>query len=194
MIQKLSADFSAELKAKQDAYDVSNIHVKAATRELAEQRKRIDFWKQQHGDFDRVLQRVRNVEKALSNEDVDWTGRTEANGNVVKPGSGNPAFVHRGSQSATSALDNKDFSQNLEAEPPIPTTDSLSNLIKMRRMKMFQDRIEKVLRDRVQSLQGSSAEKEYQGKRIVALCTGLPIDKVEQVCVFIVPYTSPRLT
>ena len=59
---------------------------------------------------------------------------------------------------------------------------------------MFQDRIEKVLRDRVQSLQGSSAEKEYQGKRIVALCTGLPIDKVEQVCVFIVLHTSPRLT
>ena len=63
MIQKLSADFSAELKAKQDAYDVSNIHVKAATRELAEQRKQIDFWKQQHGDFDRVLQRVRTLKR-----------------------------------------------------------------------------------------------------------------------------------
>lgn len=34
---------------------------------------------------------------------------------------------------------------------------------------------------RLKSLQGASAEKEYQCKKIVSHCTGIPIDKVEDV-------------
>lgn len=34
---------------------------------------------------------------------------------------------------------------------------------------------------RLRSLQGASADKEYQCKKVVALCTGIPIDKVEDM-------------
>lgn len=37
------------------------------------------------------------------------------------------------------------------------------------------------MEERLKSLQGASAEKEYQCKRIVALCTGIPIEKVEDM-------------
>ena len=37
------------------------------------------------------------------------------------------------------------------------------------------------MRAGLQSLLGATAEKEFQCKKIVALCTGLPIDKVEDV-------------
>ena len=180
MIQNLSNEFAAEIKSKQDAFDVTNAHVRAATRELAEQRKQIDIWKQKTGELDQVLQRIRNIVKAMKAEDeVDWTGRTEANGTPA--GVENPAFVNRGPQSTAIRAETADFSSIKEAELPLPESDSLAGLIRMRRMKLFQNRIEKLLQSRLQSLQGASAEKEYQSKRIVALCTGIPIDKVEDV-------------
>jgi len=33
----------------------------------------------------------------------------------------------------------------------------------------------------LKSLQGVSAEKEFQCKKIVALCTGVPVDKIEDM-------------
>ncbi|KAL5492522.1 SWI6 [Sanghuangporus weigelae] len=181
MIQNLSAEFAAEIKSKQDAFDVTNAHVRAATRELAEQRKQIEFWKQRRGELDQVLQRIRNTEKALKAEDhVDWTGRTEANGKSAGP-EVHRAFAYRGPQSTLTGMGPLDLSNVPDSEPPLPETDSLANLIKMRRMKLYEDRIAKLLQDRLQSLQGASAEKEYQSKRIVAMCTGIPVDKVEDM-------------
>jgi regulatory protein SWI6 len=54
-------------------------------------------------------------------------------------------------------------------------------LIRLRRLKMWHLRTEELIEERLQNLQGASAEKEYQCKRIVSLCTGIPIDKVEEV-------------
>jgi len=48
-------------------------------------------------------------------------------------------------------------------------------------MKIWHQRIEQSLSDRLSNLQTMNAEKEYQCKKIVALCTGIPIDKVEDV-------------
>jgi len=46
-------------------------------------------------------------------------------------------------------------------------------------------RVEELVKARLKGLQGATAEKEYQCKKIVALCTGLPIDKVEDVSVLV---------
>ena len=184
MIQNLSAEFATEIKSKQDAFDVTNAHVRAATRELAEQRKQIDLWKQRRGELDQVLQRIRNTDKAIKAEDsVDWTGRTNANGHPAGPDV-HRAFAYRGPQSTLTGVGPLDLSNGPESEPPLPEKDSLASLIKMRRMKLYEDRIAKLLQDRVQSLQGASTEKEYQSKRIVSLCTGIPIDKVEDVSAY----------
>lgn len=194
MIQKLSADFSAEIKSKQDAYDVANRHVRAATRELAEQRRQIEYWKQKKEELDQAEQRVRNIEKALAAEDeVDWTGRTDIAGAPV-PVSVNPAFAFRGLQSTMLTVDLAVLRGRAFEEPQIPSGDSLQTLIKLRRMKLFQDRIENILEDRLQSLHGASAEKEYQCKKIVALCTGISVDKIDDVSnpVFF-PLSSPKL-
>ena len=58
---------------------------------------------------------------------------------------------------------------------------SAATLVRLRRMKMWYARVEQLLETRMRSLQGASAEKEFQCKKIVALCTGVPIDKVEEV-------------
>ena len=177
MIQTLGNDFQAEIKTKQDALDVTQAHLRAATRELSEQRKQIQQWTQRCGEMDQVQQRIRNLEKALDDEDAfDWTGRTALDG--ADPG---PAFRVRGPASTMTGAGAVDLSFTLDAEPPVPAQDSVASLIKLRRMKMWHERTEWMMDARLRSLQGASAEKEFQCKKIVALCTGVPIDKVEEV-------------
>lgn len=182
MIQNLGAEFSAELKSKQDSLDVTQAHLRAATRELAEQRKQIQLWQSRCAELDQVHQRIRNLEKAIAEEDsFDWTGRTDLLGRDGRETAG-PAFQWRGpSSTMTGVADSMDISFSVEIEPPIPTTDSIASLIRLRRMNMWQLRMEELMEARLKSLQGASAEKEYQCKRIVALCTGTPVDKVEDV-------------
>lgn len=177
MIQNLSADFAAEIKTKQDNLDVTQAHLRAATRELSEQRKQIQVWQARCSELDQVTQRIRNVEHALVDEEkFDWTGRTELDGGDALEKAG-PAF-HRRGQNSTMFVD---VSFNVNAEPTLPTGDSVTSLIRLRRMKMWHVRMETLVRQRLESLRGASAEREFQCKKIVALCTGVPIDKVEEM-------------
>lgn len=88
-----------------------------------------------------------------------------------------PAF-HRRGQNSTMFVD---VSFNVNAEPTLPTGESVTSLIRLRRMKMWHVRMEALVRQRLESLRGASAEREFQCKKIVALCTGVPIDKVEEM-------------
>jgi regulatory protein SWI6 len=181
MIQNLSADFAAEIKTKQDNLDVTQAHLRAATRELSEQRKQIQAWQARCSELDQVTQRIRNVEHALVDEEkFDWTGRTELDGGDAM-GKAGPAF-HRRGQNSTMFVD---VSFNVNAEPTLPAGDSVTSLIRLRRMKMWHVRMEALVRQRLESLRGASAEREFQCKKIVALCTGVPVDKVEEVPEFL---------
>ena len=187
MIQNLSTEFQSEIKTKQDGLDVTQAHLRAATRELSEQRKQIQAWQARCSELDQINQRVRNVEKAVADEDqFDWTGRTDLEGNDARESVG-PAFQYRGTSSTMIGVGGSvDVSFSLDSEPPLPTTDSVASLIKLRRLRLWHMRMEELVKARLKSLQGASAEKEYQCKKIVALCTGLPIDKVEEVDIFLI--------
>ncbi len=182
MIQGLGNDFTAEVKSKQDALDVTQVHLRAATRELSEKRRQIQHWQARCGELDQTAQRVRNLERALVDEDgFDWTGRTELDGSDAGPSAG-PAFQIRGQGSTMSGLGGAvDIPTNLEVDPTVPTGDTAATLIRLRRQKMWYSRVEQLMETRMRSLQGASAEKEFQCKKIVALCTGVPIDRVEEV-------------
>jgi len=188
MIQTLSHEFQGEIKSKQDALDVTQAHLRAATRELAEQRKQIQTWQNRCEELDQTNQRVRNVQKALSEEDLfDWTGRTNLDGEDAR-GTAGPVFQYRGAASTMIGIGGTvDISFNVGLEPPLPAQDSVTTLIKLRRMKIWHIRMEELVKARLKGLQGATAEKEYQCKKIVALCTGLPIDKVEEVCGSLIP-------
>ncbi|TFK29653.1 transcription factor [Coprinopsis marcescibilis] len=182
MVQQLSTDFQSEIKSKQDSLDVTQAHLRAATRELSEQRKQIQTWQARCGDLDQLNQRIRNVEKAIAEEDnFDWTGRTDLDRRDGKR-TGGPAFQWRGVKSTLVGMGGSmDISFSVDSEPPLPTTDSVASLVKLRRLKLWQQRVEDLVMARLKGLQGASAEKEYQCKKIVALCTGISIDKVEEM-------------
>ena len=182
MIQGLSADFAAEIKTKQDNLDVTQAHLRAATRSLSEQRKQIQVWQAHCSELDQVMQRIRNVEHALVDEEkFDWTGRTDLEGRDAIESAG-AAFRRRGQNSTMAGLGGLvDVSFNFDVEPVLPVGDSAASLVRLRRMKMWHVRMEALVHQRLESLRGASAEREFQCKKIVALCTGAPIDKVEEV-------------
>ncbi|KAG7093689.1 hypothetical protein E1B28_007346 [Marasmius oreades] len=207
MIQGLSGEFQSEIKIKQDALDVTQAHLRAATRELSEQRKQIQSWQSKCAELELLGQRINNLEKAADEEDMwDWTGRSGAKiiprvgklsegerneernkgGDVdmdadasgeedeealppIVPLGVSPAFRYR------AALP----SFNVDPDPPIPTTNTAESLIRLRRIIMWQARMEELMEERLRGLRGASAEKEYMCRRIVSLCTGVPVDKVE---------------
>ncbi|TBU36067.1 hypothetical protein BD309DRAFT_976030 [Dichomitus squalens] len=74
-----------------------------------------------------------------------------------------------------------DVPANLDVDPTVPLGDSAATLVRLRRLKMWYSRVEQLMETRMRSLQGASAEKEFQCKKIVALCTGVPIDRVEEL-------------
>ena len=173
MIQGLGSDFATEAKSKQDALDVTQVHLRAATRELSEQRRQIQHWQARCGELDHTTQRVRNLERALSDEDAfDWTGRAEPSAQTQ---------TQTQTQSGPGGAVDMPMPTNLDVDPTVPLGDSAATLVRLRRMKMWYARVDQLLETRMRSLQGASAEKEFQCKKIVALCTGVPIDKVEEV-------------
>lgn len=184
MIQTLSSEFSVEVKSKQDSLDVTQAHLRAATRELSEQRKQIQAWQARCGELDQINQRLRNVQKALADEDqFDWTGRTDLSGEDARETAG-PSFALRGHNSTMIGVGGGvDVSFNVDPEPPLPNGDSVATLIRLRRMKTWYVRVEELVKGRLGGLRGASAEKEFMCKKIVALCTGIPVDKVEEVSV-----------
>lgn len=178
MVSSLSTDFQAELKVKQDALDKSSAHLRAATRELAEQRRQIQLWQTKCGELDQTKHRIRNLQRALQDEQTDdWRGRTDADEVTGVELQYKKAFQARAKEPGLMdvVVDAKEW--------PIPGDDgeySTANMAKLRRMKVWLQRSEAVLEERLKSLQGASALKEWQCRKIVALCTGTPIDKVDE--------------
>lgn len=186
MINDLSTEFQAELKSKQDVLASVQAKLRASTRTLADRRRQIQTWQFKCGELDQVQQRIRNIERALALEDrVDWTGRTAVDGEPMTKG----PFAYRGPESTLVGVGFDDMSTNsLEFEPPIPEENNRDSLIKMRRMKLWLSRTGETMRSRLRELQGASAEKEFQCKKIVSLCTGVPIEQVEQVLIIMTRY------
>lgn len=208
MIQSLTADFHAEIKSKQDSLDVAQAHLRAATRELADQRRHIAAAQSRLAALDQARQRARNVARAIKDEaSFDWTGRTEVGGAPAHVSRG-VAFQYRGPTSTLAAdsggatedgaatapgTDNAipgegptslDINpSSLDVDPPIPPpgNDTLATLVRLRRLKMWHTRIEELVKERMDATRGAGAEKEFQCKKIVSLCTGVPVDRVESV-------------
>lgn len=204
MIHGLSTDFAAEIKTKQETLDVTQAHLRAATRELAEQRRQIQTWQGKCGELDLASQRIRNLEKALAEDETfDWSGRSAGPLSSLPPasqsipGAGPSSTIPNGVPASglpkQGELDTKppiDISFNLDSDLPVPMDDSSESLIKLRRMKLWHERMERILEERLRKLQGASAEKEFQCKKIIALCTGVPINEIEGVSLFFLVLSS----
>jgi uncharacterized protein YhaN len=186
LIKGLSDEFAGEIKDKQEALEKAQQRLKTSTRQLADQRRQIQTWQARCNNLEETQQRIRNIKRAIAEEEeFDWTGRTEWDGTPATVETAGPAFEHKGINSTLAVLDPASLEtaiNNLEPDPTMPTTDSPASLIKLRRMLLWHQRMDKLLDDRLAAMQGLSAEKELQCRKVIALATGFPIDEVDQVC------------
>jgi regulatory protein SWI6 len=185
LIQNLSGEFNAEIKTRQDALDVTQAHLRAATRELAEQRKQIALWQARCSEADQAAHQLANLERAAAAEDgFDWSGRGDLDGHDARLGAPDALRWTRfapGVPAAPTYPPPVDAGAGDEADIPLPQGADVATLVRLRRMKIWSARVEALLEERARRLQGADLVKEFQCRKIVALCTGHPVDKVEQV-------------
>jgi regulatory protein SWI6 len=178
----LSAEFSSEIKTKQDTLDVTQAHLRAATRELSEQRRQIQLWQSKCTEMDQLGQRARNLRKVLDDEEkFDWTGRTDLDGKDARDTAGPSFRALRESRASPLPSSFLEPAAEFETDPPLPEENTAASLIRLRRLRLWHLRMETLLNERLKSLQGANLVKESQCKKIVALCAGIPVDKVEDV-------------
>ena len=116
------------------------------------------------------MQRTRNLEKALADEEyADWRSQKDDTDPNANP-------------TATATTIAPNALPPAEGLPvPLPSENSASSLTQLRRIRQWQRRVDSLINSRMETLKGASAEKEFQCKKIVAMCTGVHIDKVEDV-------------
>ena len=102
----------------------------------------------------------------------------QSQANPAEGGTINPALTFGNGEAVE-----EDPTQSLGVLPdaPLPRDSSIQTLIKLKRMKMWHARIETLMRQQLKVLKNASAEKEMQYRKVVAECTGYPIDKVDEV-------------
>lgn len=183
IFETISETFSNEMLQKQTKLNATEASVRHATRALADKRQQVQRAQTALGEMEQMQQRSENVRRAVETvSGDDWTGRTllAQMGEMDLP----PAFRPVGPSVAAQA-------QQLAAavhgeEIPVPERGEENALVKLRQLALWEDRIAQVLEDRIQSLQGESAEKAVNYRRIVGHCTKVPIDKVDGVsCLFL---------
>lgn len=141
--------------AKQTKLNATEASVRHATRALADKRGQVQRAQAALSEMEQVDQRAENVRKAMG-LDLDWAG---------------------GASTSASA------SASTEAAVPVedPPRGSEGALVKLRRLAMWEDRVSGLLEERIRSLQGESTDKAVKYRRLVSLCTKVPLDKVDGV-------------
>jgi hypothetical protein len=123
-------------------------------------------------------QRIQNLERALEEEDsFDWTGRTEVDGKPASQLAG-PGFTYRGPGSTLTNLP-AGISIEFDTDPPAPNGDNGTSLVHLLRLQSWYERVEGLLKQRIERLEGGSADLEGKLQRILADCCGVPVEEVD---------------
>ena len=207
MIQELSVQMANSKKAQETRYTETKLKLIAVTRQLTEHRKHVEESKAKSEELDQVNLRIRNLEQSASYPDVfDWTGRTndlnapdlafvrrgpgsllkdelphphrQSQADLAEGGTVNPALTF-GNGGAVEGEPIQSLSSLLAA--PLPRDPNIQTLVKMKRMKLWHARIEALMQQQLRVLRNASAEKDMQYRQVVAACTGIPNDKVDEV-------------
>jgi hypothetical protein len=170
IFETINETFTNEMLAKQTKLNATEASVRHATRALADKRQQVQRAQAALSEMEQVGQRVENVKRALGAaiSDLEWTGRTMLANEMQPPPSFRLGEVgHAGDVGGE--------------EIPLPERGEEGALVRLRRIAMWEDRVADVLEDRMRALQGESADKAVKYRRLVSLCTKVPVDKVDGV-------------
>ncbi|GAA6001156.1 uncharacterized protein JCM10292_006403 [Rhodotorula paludigena] len=186
-LSSLSSSFQAELQTKSDELDAKREQLRQLAAELAAQRSALSLARTRVSKADEQAQRVRNLALAIESEDqFDWTGRTEVDGSPASQLAG-PGFTYRGPQSTLSNLPSG-ISIEFDADPALPEilraedgAVSGEALVHLLRLQAWYERVEGLMKQRLERLESGNGAMEEKLRRIVASCCGVEEDKVDDM-------------
>lgn len=180
----MSAELSAAVTAKLEQLDSVRAELRAATRELAQHRHEVQKLQLQDSASENIPQKIDNIERALEDE-ATYAWASGAKVGTPKPENARTANLMRidnGDHAlASSSPDFRGPSRENGAVFQLPSANTLDCLIKLRKMRAWQSRLETMLSERSVNLKERSTEKELQYKQIVSLCTGQSLERVDEV-------------
>lgn len=155
------------MTAKQKSLNQTEQNVRHATRSLADKRQQMQRAQASLAELEQNRLKSEKLRKALSAVDShNYSGRSN---------DGPSAFRNLASHLAPqiTGTRGKDF--------PMPSSDEPNAIITLRRRRDWEARTAQVLEQRVKSLEGEGLDKELKYRRLVSVCTKVPVDKVDAV-------------
>lgn len=168
IFENINDTFAREMTEKQTKLNATEASVRHATRALADKRQQVQRSQSALGELEHLQQKADNVRRALASVgSQDWTGRPQNASPAFRPLPGHvPAPI---------------ILEGLGEEVPAPVHGETDELIKLSRLAMWEDRMAAVLEERLRALEGESADKAVKYRRLVSLCTRVPVEKVDSV-------------
>ncbi|KAL7423302.1 transcriptional regulator swi6 [Cryptotrichosporon argae] len=165
LFDDLNKTFDGEMEKHVEELNAIEKEVRAATRRLAEQRQAVARAQARVAVLDRLGQRADNIQRALSAEH-DFTGRAPLPGEPAVP----PDFA------PLDADIDVDVGPGAAASGDIAVDGDLKRLQRLRR---WEQRVARVLEDKVRAMEGESAGKAVMYRKVVALCAKVPVENVD---------------
>jgi hypothetical protein len=180
LVKSMSEDIATEKMTKNVEYDIVQRKLKESTNTLAEKRKVLERLRSRSEELERVNESIANLEVARDSlEDFDWTGRSHSPEQSVD--SNVPSAFRRKKDSQLSSTFSATEIENFVERSSTSLSSGLDDLIMLRRMKIWHERIATLLSKRHASRAGLAVEQEHQLRKLVALCTGFSAMEADEV-------------
>ena len=171
IFETINETFAAEMTHKQTKLNATENSVRYATKALSEKRQQVARAQANATELEQVKQRIENVRRAIATlESQNWTGRSlltnESNGTSSIP-------------SAFRPVDGVQPHKGVGEDAALPDRGAPGSLKRLRRIAQWEDRMSEVLQDRLEALEGEGVDKAVKYRRLVSLCTKVPVEKVD---------------
>ncbi|RXK42133.1 hypothetical protein M231_00490 [Tremella mesenterica] len=155
MFETISRSHDEEMTEKQTRLNVIEQNVRHATRSLAERRTQITSLQKSLDELEQLSQKTNNISRILSSSSMD---------DIVS----NPIFGP-----------NVNTRYSGGEEIIIPGRGEKDSIGTLRRMCAWEDTVGQILEEKMKLLEGESSEKAVRYRKLVSLCTKVPVDQVD---------------
>ena len=186
MLTQSDADFQAELKEKNETLDKTNAALKESGSSLAEERKRLDELRSRRRKKDELTQKISNLRRgaeALRSEMAKSQPSSPVIKDHVAVGEADKGLDFGGQIGMVDHL----FPGGM-ADPSRPLDQDQVNLLSvLERSEVLSGRAKAYqihnqgLENHAQELKARSSELEERYKKIVSLCTGADVERVDEL-------------
>jgi regulatory protein SWI6 len=155
------------MTAKQKSLNQTEQNVRHATRSLADKRQQMQRSQASLAELEQNKLKSEKLRRALSAVGThNYSGRSDDDSSAFRTLASHLVPQITGS---------------LGREFPLPSPGDPNAVITLRRRRDWESRISQVLEQRVKSLEGEGLDKELKYRRLVSVCTKVPVDKVDAV-------------